>query len=298
VPLEPGVHSVLVTPFRSSQELDEGSIRTLVDHYVAGGVDGVLALGVLGEADKLSDGERERMQAAVLAQADGRIGVTVGVSAASTALATERAVSAERAGATAVMVAPPAGSVAGPILRDHFRRIGERLSIPVVIQDLPAVGAVVMPVEFLAGLTSELPAGSAVKLEDPPTPTKTAALRAVAPGLGIFGGLGGTALLHELEAGAWGTMTGFALPGALVEIVSAHRDGERARARRVYERVLPLLLFEAQPVIGLGLRKEILRLHGAIADATVRQPSAPPDARSVATLGELLAAAEPAAAKR
>ena len=296
MPLEPGVHSVLVTPFASTQALDEGSIGSLVDHYAAAGVDGVLVLGVLGEADKLSDRERERVQEAVLARADGRIQVTVGVSAASTVLATERAVSAERAGASAVMVAPPPGSLAGAILRDHFRRIGEGLSIPVVIQDLPAAGGVVMPVEFLAGLASELGAGTAVKLEDPPTAAKTAALRALAPELAIFGGLGATALLHELEAGSWGTMTGFALPGALVEIVSAYRGGEPARARLVYERVLPLLLFEAQPVIGLGLRKEILRLHGAIADATVRQPAASPDARSLATLGELLAAAEPVAA--
>jgi 4-hydroxy-tetrahydrodipicolinate synthase len=292
VSLVPGVHSVLVTPFASDESLAEPSLRTLVDYYVSAGVAGLLVLGVLGEADKLSDGERERVQAAALAHADGRVQVTVGVSAPSTVLAAERAVSAERAGASAVMVAPPAETPAGHVLGDHFRRIGERLSIPVVVQDLPAVGGVRMPVDFLAGLAGELPPGSVVKLEDPPTPVKTAALRAAAPALAVFGGLGGTALLYELEAGSSGTMTGFALPHVLVEIVAAHRAGEPDRARRAYEAALPLLVFEAQPVIGLGLRKEILRRRGAIAGATVRQPAAPVDERSLAALGELLEAVE------
>ena len=45
-------------------------------------------------------------------------------------------------------------------------------------------------------------------------------------------------------------------------------------------------------MIGLGLRKEILRRRGAIAGATVRQPAAPIDERSLAALGELLEAVE------
>ena len=286
--LSPGVHSVLVTPFAADESLDEPSLRTLVDYYVSAGVAGVLVLGVLGEADKLSDHERERVQASALAAVAGRVELTVAVSAPSTAVATQRAVSAESAGASAVMVAPPAGSAAGPALRDHFRRVGERLAIPVVIQDLPEAGGVKMPVEFIADLAGELPPGSLVKLEDPPTAPKTAALRAAAPTLPVFGGLGGTALLHELDAGSSGTMTGFALPDLLVEIVSAHRAGDRERARRVYEAALPLLVFEAQPSIGLGLRKECLLRRQAIAAAVVRQPAPALDERSVRALGELL----------
>jgi 4-hydroxy-tetrahydrodipicolinate synthase len=290
--LSPGVHSVLVTPFAADESLDEPSLRTVIDYYVSAGVAGVLVLGVLGEADKLSDDERERVQETALAHAAGRVQVIVGVSAPSSALASQRAVSAEREGATAVMLAPPAGSVAGAVLRDHFRRVGDQLSIPVVVQDLPEVGGVRMPVDFLAGLSGELPQGSVVKLEDPPTAAKTAALSRATPGLPVFGGLGGTALLHELDAGSAGTMTGFAFPHLLVEIVAAHRAGERERARRVYDAALPLLLFEAQPVIGLGLRKESLRRRGAINEAIVRQPAPALDERSLMALGELLAAAE------
>jgi 4-hydroxy-tetrahydrodipicolinate synthase len=85
-------------------------------------------------------------------------------------------------------------------------------------------------------------------------------------------------------------MTGFALPDLLVEIVAAHRAGEAERARSTFERALPLLVFEAQPVVGLAVRKEILRRRGAIATATLRAPAASPDARTLAELDVLLGA--------
>jgi 4-hydroxy-tetrahydrodipicolinate synthase len=287
-----GVHSVLATPFAADESLDERSLRTLVDYYVSSGVAGVLVLGVLGEADKLTDDERERVQTVALLHAGGRVQVVVGVTHASSVVTRARAQAAERAGASAVMVAPPAGSAAGPTLREHFRRVGDGLSIPVVVQDHPASSGVRLPVEFLAGLADDLPPGSAVKLEEPPTAAKTSALRTAAPRLPVFGGLGGTALLLELAAGTEGTMTGFALPHLIVEIVEAHQVGDRDRARSVFEAALPLLVFEAQPVAGLGLRKEILRRVGAIADATVRQPAPRVDEQSAAALDELLEAAQ------
>ncbi|MGH3029166.1 MAG: dihydrodipicolinate synthase family protein [Gaiellaceae bacterium] len=286
--LSPGVHSVIVTPFAADESLDEAALRSVVDYYVGSGLTGILVLGVLGEADRLADAERERVQRNAIEHVQGRVQVTVGVSHAATVVAAERARSAERMGATAVMVAPPGGSAAGPALRDHFRRVADGLSIPLVVQDLPSVSGVQLPVDFLVDLADVLPPGSAIKLEDPPTPAKIERVGEAAPSLGIFGGLGGAALLQELEAGSDGTMTGFALPAILVEIVEAHASGEAERARRRFEATLPLLVFEAQPVVGLGVRKEILRRRGAISDATVRQVAPSLDARTLEALDSLL----------
>src|SRR4029079_19532177 len=104
------------------------------------------------------------------------------------------------------------------------RRVGDGLSVPVVVQDHPASSGVRLPVEFLAGLAGELPPGSVVKLEEPPTAAKTAALRRAAPGLPIYGGLGGAALLHELDAGSVGAMKGFALSHPLLAIRESHAE--------------------------------------------------------------------------
>ena len=289
--LRPGVHSVLPTPFLPDESLDEASLRSLVDFAAAAGADGILVLGVLGEADRLADAERDRVLHLALERAADRLQVTVGITHQSTVVTAARAHAAARAGAAAVMVAPPLGSAPGPALLAHLRRVADGLPVPVVLQDHPASSGVKLPVEFLAGLAELLPPGSVVKLEDPPTPPKIAALRSAAPALAILGGLGGVALLHELDAGAAGTMTGFAVPETLVAIVRAHRAGDCETARRAFERALPLIVFEAQPGAGVALRKEILRRRGAIAHAVVRQPAPLPDPVTLAALDALLPAA-------
>jgi 4-hydroxy-tetrahydrodipicolinate synthase len=286
--LRAGVHVVTATPFRPDESLDEESLRSLVDFCASAGANGLLILGVMGEADRLSDCERERVVDLVLGHNAGRMQITVGVTAGSTVVARERARDAIRRGADAVMVSPPQGSSAGEPRRDHFCRVGDDLGAPVVVQDHPASSAVKMPAEFIAALVEFLPPGSAIKLEDPPTPPKIARLRALAGSVPIFGGLGGVSLFQELAAGADGVMTGFGFPETLARIVREHQAGNADEARRIFDTALPLMVFESQPGIAAALRKEILSRRGAIRHATVRQPAPPLDQTTLAELDELL----------
>src|SRR6476469_8892259 len=226
----------MATPFLPDESLDEASLATLIDYLVEGGCDGILILGVLGEADKLSDAERDRMVAKSIELSAGRLQVSVGITHNSTTVTRARALACVEAGAAAVMVSPPPGTAAGPALKEHFRRLAADLPIPFIIQDHPK---------------------SSVKLEDPPTAPKMKRLLELAPGFQIFGGLGGVSLLHELDAGSSGAMTGFALPEILVAIVQAHQVGDRERAQQMFEAALPLVVFEAQPGGGGALRKEL-----------------------------------------
>lgn len=285
--LLPGVHSVLVTPFLPDESFDEKSLTSLMDAFRKTCISGVLLLGVIGEADRLSDTERERIFETAISVRD-KMQVTVGVTHQSTVITRGRARKAARAGASAVMVAPPTGSSAGPSLLSHFQRIADGLDIPVVVQDHPPSSGVKLSVEFLASLAEVLPPGSAIKLEDPPAPSKIAALRAATSDIAIFGGLGGVSLFEEMQAGADGTMTGFCIPDYLVQIVMSCREERFETARSLHEYALPLMLFETQPGVGASLRKEILRRRGLIAHATVRQPAIVPDATMLAPLDLLL----------
>jgi len=285
--LSPGVHCISATPFLPDESLDLASLRSLLDVLADRGCDGALVLGVLGEADKLSDLERDQVLAAALDHAGGRMQISVGVTHGSTVVTAKRARQAQAAGAVAVMVSPPPGSTASPALFDHFRRIADELAIPVIVQDHPVSSGVKMPVEFIASLHEILPPHSIIKLEDPPTARKMAALKALQPDFQIFGGLGGVSLYQELIAGSDGAMTGFALVDALVEIVTAFRAGDRDASYRAYQAALPLMVLEAQP--GVALRKEILRRMGAIEHATVRQPAQAVDSFSLSLIDDLLA---------
>jgi 4-hydroxy-tetrahydrodipicolinate synthase len=281
----------MATPFLPDESLDEASLATLIDYLVDGGCDGILVLGVLGEADKLSDSERDWMVRTCIELSAGRLQVSVGITHSSTKVARDRALASAKAGAASVMVSPPPGSAAGPALKEHFKRIATDLPIPFVIQDHPTSSGVKMPVDFIAGLFEHMPPNSVVKLEDPPTAPKIRKLLELAPNFQVLGGLGGVSLLHELDAGSHGTMTGFALPEILVGVVKAHQAGDREKARQIFEAALPLMVFEAQPGAGVALRKELLKRRGAIAHATVRQPAPTPDAFSLELLDSLLATA-------
>jgi len=87
-----------------------------------------------------------------------------------------------------------------------------------------------------------------------------------------------------LSRGAAGTMTGFAFTEILVAVFDAWRAGDQQRATRIFDKYLPLIRFENQPVVNLGIRKELLRRRGALACATPRQPFAPLDAGTLAEI--------------
>ena len=65
------------------------------------------------------------------------------------------------------------------------------------------------------------------------------------------------------------------LAGLMVQVHSPDPDVLAAHLRAAFAPWLPLVNFEAQPGIGLALRKEILRRRGVLADAAVRPPAPP-----------------------
>ena len=144
---------------------------------------------------------------------------------------------------------------------------------------------------LLARIARDVPAARTIKLEDPPTPFKTARILQQAEGVtvAIFGGLGGVFLLEELMAGAAGAMTGFAFPAILVKVVSLFRAGKIDEAADVFYRKVPLMRFEFQEGIGMAIRKEVLKRRGALASATIRAPGGTLDETTRAALDRVLA---------
>jgi 4-hydroxy-tetrahydrodipicolinate synthase len=262
-----GTWFVLPTPFGEDGAVDLESQRRLVDAAISWRVDGLTAMGVTSEASHLDREERKDALRAVMEAAAGRVPVVAGCSAPSAAEVRELVAEAAGAGARGAMVAAPNGSEVSE-LQAFYDEIGEA-GLEIVVQDEPGATGVRVPVEVLARCV-DAAGSSTVKLEDPPTPPKIARLLDLRPGLGVFGGLGGAFALAELRHGACGTMTGFAFPEILAAVRWALEAGDERRAAGIFDRYLPLIAFEAQPGIGLAVRKELLRRRGAIASAATR----------------------------
>lgn len=278
-----GVYSVLPTPFDQRGDLDEGSLRRVIDLFIGAGVNGVTALGVTGEVARLDDSERRRVLDVVLEHVNGRIGVVAGTTADGTRTCVSYSRHARESGATAVMVSPPRMPKlnSDAVLR-HYRALSEAVDIEIVVQDYPPISGYAMEPALLARIAKQVPRARTIKLEDPPTPLKTSRiLSEVVQGdaptdidVRIFGGLGGVFLLEELMAGATGAMTGFAFPEVLVHIVRLYRAGKVDEAADVFYRAVPLMRFEFQEGIGMAIRKEVLHRRGALASPATRAPAA------------------------
>ncbi len=285
-----GVYNIMATPFTESGELDEESLRGLAEATIRMGVDGITVLGVAGEAQKMLDDERRRVLEIVIEVNAGRVPIIVGASQNATDTTIAACKEAEEAGAAGVMVAPPLYLQPGAALTEHFRRLGEAISIPIILQDFPPSNGVMMTPSDMAALVNTIPAITTIKLEDPPTPQRISQTLALInrADVTILGALGGIYYLDELRRGASGTMTGFAYPEALVAIWRAWDAGDRRGAAELYYRYLPLIQLEGQPKINLAVRKEILRRRGLIASAAVRHPGPRLDPGSLEDITETI----------
>jgi len=282
-----GTWFVVPTAFAEDGSLDLESQRRLAGAAVGWGVDGLTLMGVTSETSALSADERTRALEAIFDAVGGRVPIVVGCSGASIAAATAFVEQAGALGAIAAMVAAPPFLKNADLLPAFFGSVAKKGGLPLVVQDEPAATGVTIPVSVLLKCL-EVSGARVVKLEDPPTPPKIARLLAAGPGLQVFGGLGGAWALSEFRRGACGTMTGFAFPEILSAVRRAWESGNREHAGRLFDRFLPLIQFEAQPVIGLAIRKELLRRRGVLATALTRSIVSVIDAVTSEELYELL----------
>ncbi len=287
-----GVYSVLPTAFSDSGDLDETSLTQVVDLFISKGVNGLTALGVTGEVARLEDRERARVLEVVVTHTNGRVPIVAGTSAEGTRTCIAYSRQAKAIGASAVMVSPPRmPKLNSDAVVRHYKALADAVDIPIVVQDYPPISGFAMEPALLARIASDVPSARTIKLEDPPTPFKTARILEQARGttVQIFGGLGGVFLLEELMSGATGAMTGFAFPEILVRIVSSFRAGRVDEAADLFYRTVPLMRFEFQESIGMAIRKAVLHRRGTLASAATRAPAGAMDAATAQALERVLA---------
>ena len=100
-----GALAASVTPLtRAGAGLDEDAFEPLVDFFVRGGLDGILALGTAGEGILLDEDERRLAVDRFLQAADRRLQVAVHCGAQSTAETARLAAHAAEVGADAAVV--------------------------------------------------------------------------------------------------------------------------------------------------------------------------------------------------
>lgn len=287
-----GVFTIAATPFEANGALDTESLDRMVDAYIDRGATGLTVLGMMGEAEKLSAEESEQVVQRVVARAS--VPVVVGVSAPGYTAIAALSDTAMAAGAAGVMVAPPSKLRTDDQIVRYYQDVAELIDgAPFVLQDFPLATGVQIATPVILRIVETCPNCVMLKHEDWPGLEKISQLRTASDSgarrISILCGNGGLYLPEELDRGADGAMTGFGYPEMMARVVDAHRAGDCDRAHDIFNAYLPMVRYEAQPGMGLAIRKYSLAKQGIIAHPTVRKPGVTLSAQTIAEIDGLAA---------
>jgi dihydrodipicolinate synthase/N-acetylneuraminate lyase len=231
-----GVLAAAVTPLREEgTKLDEPAFGPYVDFLVAGGLDGLLALGTTGEGILLTVDERKKAARLFLDAAGGRLQVAVHCGAQTTAATVALAADAAEAGAAAVaVIGPPYYAFDEAALVRHFAAAAEACSpLPFYLYEFRARTGYSIPLTAIEQLRERAPNLAGLKVSDAP-------FEALEPylleGLDVFVGAE-PLILAGLERGAAGAVSGLAAayPDVIVRLV-LERAGDVGETRAALER--------------------------------------------------------------
>ena len=271
-----GFVAIAVTPLDEDGNLDLASIPTLMDFYISCGSSGIALLGVMGEANRMTDREARLVVEATMAAIDGRVPVIVGVSDPSLSRVHSLATFSMDAGAAGVLLQPLAGLAGDEKVAGYFEVAAATLGeIPICVQDFPKANGVHISPTAWRLIVERCPTVTMLKAEDEPGLGKLTTIRnAEAAGqrrVTILTGNNGIHLVQELGRGSDGAMTGFAFPDVLARVIALHAAGSQDEAEDLFDQYLPINRHEFR--MGISVRKEILRRRKAISTARARFPA-------------------------
>jgi 4-hydroxy-tetrahydrodipicolinate synthase len=136
-----GLSVAVVTPFKNG-EVDYAKIKEHVEFQVAAGTTCLVPVGTTGESPTLSHEEHDRVIAAFIEAAAGRVKVMAGTGSNSTAEALRLTKAAARNGADAALVVSPYyNKPTQEGFYQHYKALAEAVDIPICVYNIPGRSA-------------------------------------------------------------------------------------------------------------------------------------------------------------
>ncbi len=239
-----GIIPPVVTPMKANEDVDLDRLRRLIDHLLAKGVHGIFVLGTTSEFYALDEVEKQAVIATAVEHVAGRVPVMAGTGAETTREAIRLTRMAEREKVDAVSVITPYYIYPTQAeIADHFRRIAESTSTPVLLYNNPAVcGGVKIDIDTVARL-AETPNIVGIKDSSGDLQGLIEYVRVTPSRFAVFQGRD-TLIAPALQFGAKGSVPGTCniAPDLCVGIYEAFRRGDLAGAQAIQLRLSPLRL--------------------------------------------------------
>ncbi|GAB4120563.1 MAG: dihydrodipicolinate synthase family protein [Roseiflexaceae bacterium] len=289
-----GVVPIVAAPFTPNGALDESSLQTLVRHLMETGAAGLTLFGLATEFYKLTDDERRRMQAILLAETScsATVAGIISITDHSWENAIVRAQAAEAQGADALMLLPPFFlAPSDDAILAHIRKVVGSVRIPVIVQYAPAQTGVRIGPDLFLRLRDELPNLDYIKVETQPPGRYLSDLVGRSGGrLQALVGYAGVQMPDALARGAAGVQPGCSFTEIYVALDRMFRSGDLVAMQTLHTRLLPYIGYWMQGVeLIIRAEKHILFRRGLIASDYCRHPAYTLDAIELAQIEQFLA---------
>lgn len=290
-----GVLSAIVTPFTlDGEQIDEATLRKLVDQNIADGVDGFVPAGGTGEFSVLSHQERLKLIEIIVEQTAGRVAVLAHTGATSSREAVTLSKHAERAGATAIMLATPYYEPIGfEEAFAYYAAVADATSLPICAYNFPPATGLHLDVDFLVRLATEIPQVKYVKDSSANIVQMNTLLYDHADKITFLNGED-ILMLPALMLKAPGMVMGIAnfMAPALARLHKAGQEEDAATAVAIWRQINPVIRVLGGGAYNSGVKAacEILGLPVG----RVRAPIRPYSTAQVKNLKEALSKVDPA----
>jgi len=292
-----GLSAFPLTPMHDDR-LDEAAFARLVARLAVAGVDSIGALGSTGSYPYLDRAERARAARVAVEHADG-IPVMVGIGALRLRDVLHYAEDAQRAGASAVLLAPVGYHPlnAGEVFH-LYEVVSRTLSVPLCVYDNPGTTRFAFTDELHAAIAA-LPNVASIKLpgatfDAPEAPSRISCLRARIPARVSLGVSGDRFAVAGFKAGCdlWYSVIGGLFPQRALAIARAAQAGDWARATAESDRLTPLWTLFNQHGGGVRVMATAAELMGLVPSPCLPAPLRPLEGEARRELATVLHALE------
>ncbi len=134
-----GVATALVTPMNEDGSINFDRLRTLIDEQIEAGVPALVICGTTGESATMTLEEHSEVIKVAVEHTAGRVKIIAGAGSNDTVCAANLAIEAEEAGADALLLVTPYYNKATQKgLYEHYKYIAERVSLPIILYNVPS----------------------------------------------------------------------------------------------------------------------------------------------------------------